>query len=204
MLAVEYLIAYHYYMPYRYAGLKANTIYFHTYNIALEQKSLFRTSDDYRHFIRKLQSAAKNRTDLKVAAFYLDRTSYHLVMEAIEVKAIASFLHRLSVAYVMHFNTKYGAKGKLFAGPYKQRELYNLDEVALTTAALHKAPSLFGVEHETYPWSSYRSYLQGNGQWLYKSLLYEYFQDDNPDEIKAFTDSIRPDIIALHLAGKTI
>lgn len=161
-------------MPYRYTKREGDSQYFYVWNTARAGKSLFRTEQDYRHFVARL-----SRDDMpkscKVIAYCLLRNQYHVVLTERQPGGIAKFMHKLNVAYAMYFNARYDADGKLFAGPYGDRQLQDLDDLAITVAQLHRAPLAFGLTPATYIWSSYRGYIKPQAEWLHKEPLREYF-----------------------------
>ena len=177
-------------MPYRYTKREGGGQYFYIWNTARGGKSLFRTEKDYRHFIGRL-----NRDDMpadcRVMAYCLLRDQYHLVVEELQPGSIAKFMHKLNVAYAMYFNAHYDTTGKLFAGPYSDRQLADLDDVALSVAQLHLAPQALGYSLSVYLWTSYRAYIKSQAKWLHKDPLQQFFKDtDVASAIEHFTPTV--------------
>ena len=172
-------------MPYRFAKRVGNSPYYYVWNSGHTEKTIFRTEQDYRHFVARL---SREDTGCKIISYCLTRNQYHLVLEELEPEGIARFVHKLNVAYAMYYNNKYEVKGKLFAGPYKEVSLPDLEDVAVVSAQLHRAPVYGGHGQDDYIWSSYRGYTRSSAKWLHRLPLTQYFKGaELPTAIRDYT-----------------
>jgi hypothetical protein len=137
-------------------------------------QTLFRSSDDYKHFIRLLKRLVHGGS-LHIICFALLRDSFHLVVREEERGSTAKAIQRLSIAYGIYFNTKYGKSGKVFHGPYKDRLLFADDEIMNAVCLIHAMPAQDYQDIETYQWSSYRRYVKRANTWVDTAFVERYF-----------------------------
>ena len=80
---------------------------------------------DYNNSIRSsLFSVIKQDSPLvSIGAWCLIPNHFHLLIKEIEEGGASLFMQKLSTAYTMYFNIKYGKKGALFSGRYKAKHL---------------------------------------------------------------------------------
>lgn len=177
-------------MPYRYTKRQGGGQYFYVWNTGFAEKTLFRGIPDYRHFIQRLETGAQKTPDCRVIAFCLLRNQYHLVVEEAAPGAIASYMHRLNVAYATYFNSKYQQAGKLFKGPYKDLQLQSDEEMMIQIARIARLPEQLGFDIHKYQWSSLRAYSDDQRIWLHKTPIQRYFATDDNSALRAFVQSV--------------
>lgn len=181
------------FMPYRaskHSGVSG--AYSAVSNRGLGGKVIFRSPEDLTHFTSTLKRLAKQTPAVRVIAFSLLTTSFHLVLFSADTEAISKFMHRLSISYGIYFNARYETSGKVFAGPFKDRQLVGDDQLVQEVCRVHLLPSAEHHDAETYEWSSYRSYLSQQAPWIYKADVASYFRTDNlASALRRMTDSQR-------------
>lgn len=115
--------------------------YYHIYNRGNSKKEIFHDKYDYFHFIKlmficnninNIRIFNENRYGLEIfdrelksiislGAYCLMPNHFHfLITEKIE-GGISKFMQKLSTAYVMYYNKKYGHTGSLFEGKFKSQ-----------------------------------------------------------------------------------
>jgi hypothetical protein len=181
------------FMPYRaskHSGVSG--AYSAVSNRGLGGKVIFRSPEDLTYFTSTLKRLARQTPAVRVIAFSLLTTSFHLALYSADVEAISKFIHRLSISYSIYFNSRYETSGKVFAGPFKDRLLIGDDQLVQEVCRIHLLPSREHHNPETYEWSSYRSYLSGQAPWVYKQDVVAYFRtDDLAKALRHLTDTQR-------------
>lgn len=180
-------------MPYRYKKRVEGSPYYYVSNKGAGGKTLFRTASDYRYFVAKLRSLAKETETIGVVAYSLTRSGIHIVLQEDQTGTLARFMHRLTVSYATYFNSRYEEKGKLFGGSYNEEQLMTPDDLIVRIGELHSLPKLFAINPETYSWSSYADYIKKQADWLHKTPVFSYFKDDEGSTaLRDFTRLLHP------------
>lgn len=182
-------------MPYRYSKRGGGSQFFYVHNSGYNNKSLFRTVEDYNYFVNKLaKHTISYNGDIKVIAYYLSFDSFHLVVQEITVGTLAKMMHKLSVSYSMYFNSHYQDSGKLFKGPYKEEQLATADAAIVKALVLQKMPLRHSVSPASYKWSSLKDFVSGvEDQWLDTSTYLDFFKVEKshlPRCIMDFIDTL--------------
>ena len=127
---------------------------------AAGKEPLFVEEADYLDMIRLLSEVGKKHT-LTVYAFCLMPNHVHLLLSLRE-ESLYDAMRNLFAPYAARFNRKYGRKGHLFGGPYRQSVC--LDDAYLLAASLyiHLNPVRVGLVQDPgkYRWSSGRLYTR--------------------------------------------
>lgn len=189
----------------------ANGIY-HIYNRGVEKRKIFLDEQDYKIFLYYLKSyllPVDQQTkpprgikyldnfslykDIRLFAYCLMPTHFHLMLKQLTEKAIVEFMRRLSNAYVEYFNKKYERVGPLFQGRYKAAHIDEENYFLHLSRYIHLNPlELFEGEKNKfkklreYSYSSYQDYLgQRNSRWIYQEEIMNYFE--NTKDITGFS-----------------
>ena len=124
---------------------------------------------DRESFLKTLAETCR-RTGWQVHAFCLMRNHYHLVVETPLANLVAGMKWLLGT-YTIRFNARHRVCGHLFSGRYKSLHIDETDPYYLRVACdyVHLNPVHAGlvddeVKLESYPWSSYPSYLKSPGK----------------------------------------
>jgi len=159
-------------------------------NAGHSRQVIFRSSDDFDHFTLVMKRALKRSPDVNLLGFCLIPLSFTLLLHENRPGEIARFMHRLSVAYSVYFNSHYGKQGKVFRGPYKDTSLGSEDAVIAALCRIHTLSTSEGSSIETYTWSSYKHYLRQSGPWIDKAFVAHYFASESYlDELRRITQS---------------
>jgi putative transposase len=121
---------------------------------AAGKEPLFLEDEDYLHMLANMKDITKKRS-LDFYAFCLMPTHVHILVSP-RKDGLDEAMRDLFSRYAMMFNRKYGRKGHLFAGPYRQAVC--LDDSYLLAASLyiHMNPERAGLvaDPRLYRWSS--------------------------------------------------
>jgi putative transposase len=93
---------------------------FHVMNRAVQGVTLFERSDDYRHFLRVLAEATRLH-DVRLLAFEVMPTHWHLVVWPGADGGLAAFMKQLTATHAQEWRRRLGSTGRgaVYQGRYK-------------------------------------------------------------------------------------
>lgn len=123
--------------------------YYHVFTRGVEKRPVFRSAHDYDHFMillflsndkKKLQfgnlrkkyggepliqifNGESTEPMVGIEAYALMPNHFHLLLKETEENAISRFMLKLTTAYSMYFNVKYGRTGALVSRPFRSRHI---------------------------------------------------------------------------------
>ena len=175
--------------------------YYHIYNRGVEKRDIFLDKQDYSVFLRflkeyllppehpallKLLGINPRRKpincyeDIKLLSYCLMPNHFHLFVQQKSKDGLKTFMKALSTNYVMYFNSKYDRVGPLFQGTYKAVRIETEPYYVHISRYIHRNPEELLARDQplcTYPYSSYKYYLDGNGpDWLDVSEILKMFR----------------------------
>ncbi len=188
--------------------------YYHVYNRGVDKRTIFQDEQDYvvfLHFLKILLSPSLKQAqsqvlyetqkltgiipvkekpiislanEIKLLAFCLMPNHFHILLQQINQNGLEKFMRRLSIMYVMYFNTKNQRTGRLFQGTYKA-VLIDKDPYFLHISRyIHRNPldlgDIVSSPHNLlqYSYSSYPYYLnQKHADWLDPKPILECFSN---------------------------
>jgi putative transposase len=145
----------------------ADAVY-HVMSRGNARKAIFFDDDDRRRFLRQLDQNLQTY-DVALFGYVLMPNHFHLLIRTRRPN-LARFMQRLNTSYALCFRYKHHAPGHVLQGRYKailvEADAYLLPlsryihlNPLRTTAARRLAPAAHRRLLETYPWSSYRGYV---------------------------------------------
>lgn len=188
--------------------------FYHVYNRGNDKREIFLDEKDFLRFqtllyvcnniatthisnfqntpLKKLYSIPREDNLVYIGAYCLMPNHYHLLIKEKIEGGTSLFMQKLSTAYTMYFNKKYGKTGSLFGGRFKAKHLdsdeylkyqfsyIHLNPVSIIDSSwkdgkitsIKKAKDFLG----TYRYSSYCDYL--NKERLEKVILDKVFFPD--------------------------
>lgn len=89
----------------------------------------------------------------------------------------SSHLGHLFNAYARYFNLKYHRHGSLFEHQFKRKPVENERYLRNAVVYIHKNPEHHGYSDNFrgYPWSSYHSFFEEQGEWIHRDEVLEWF-----------------------------
>ncbi len=118
---------------------------------------LFEDSNDYRHYLRKLESYCID-TEVRVCAYCLMDNHVHLLIKG-DSSAIMLLMKKIGVSYSWYYNKKYDRVGHLFQDRYKSEVIENEAYLLTVFRYILKNPQKAGIcSAAYYPWNSYTYY----------------------------------------------
>jgi putative transposase len=91
--------------------------WYHVFNHGIERRPVFKTSEDFDHFITVV-GLMPSRFGIRVHAYALLSNHYHLLVET-PAANLSQAVQWLNVSYSVWFNRKYRRGGPLFRGRFK-------------------------------------------------------------------------------------
>ena len=102
---------------------------------------------------------------------------FHMLVCIRTESAATKFISSVMTAYTMYFNKKYKRRGPLCENRFKAVIILQDDQLMHITRYIH----LNKADYKTWPWSSYRDYLNENPRnWLEPGLILELFPSKPP------------------------
>ncbi len=131
---------------------------------------------------------------IELMSFVLMPNHFHLELRQKNKKEIESFMRSLVTKYAKYFNKKYGRVGPLFQGRYKAVLIHSTEYLLYLSRYIHRNPQELLVKEqslESYPWSSYPSYLNNiEISWLNKKLIISNFLKNNQFSINLYREFV--------------
>lgn len=126
----------------------------------INRQVIFEENEDRGRFLWCLQHY-KEVSDYTVYGYCLMNNHIHLLIKEGR-ETIAEAMKRIGVSYVSWFNRKYGRCGHLFQDRFKSEAIETDEYFLMVLRYIHQNPIKIGEEQEmeTYPWSSYREYIE--------------------------------------------
>ena len=160
---------------------------YHIIQHGVDQQNIFNYDDDRYNFLKKVEDF-KKEMPFKVYLYVLMDNHYHLTIETSEIN-ISHIMQAINTSYATQFNKKYKRKGHLFYGRFKGI-LVDKDNYLLELSRyIHLNPVKAGIvdDPEDYIWSSYRSYINKELNFLVdKDLILSGFQNSTVDSHKRY------------------
>ncbi|EGO64120.1 transposase [Acetonema longum] len=130
----------------------------------INKQVIFEDEEDNQKFLWYL-AHYKEISQYSIYGYCLMYNHIHLMLQESQ-EPVAHVMKRIGVSYVSWYNRKYGRYGHLFQDRFKS-EAVETDEYFLTVLRyIHQNPLKSGEGTiETYPWSSYRHYVEGS-DWI--------------------------------------
>ena len=177
----------------------ANQQIYHIFNRGVEKRTTFLDKRCYQRFMETMDyyrvknppvrfsykdrpsliNTNKNDSPLvEILSFCLMPNHFHLLLRQVEEKGITTFLNKLSNSYTKYFNTKYKRVGPLFQGSFKAVRIEDDEQLLHVSRYIHLNPYVgYLVKNlRTYPYSSYREFLDLAKGFCKKDVILDYFE----------------------------
>lgn len=140
-----------------YAGLVS-----HITQRATGKEPLFLENNDYL-FMLSLLKEVSDKYNLQIFAFALMTNHVHLLLRQKEAN-LPQAMHNLFNRYARYFNWKYGRKGHVFGGRYRQAACFDDHYLIAASIYIHLNPVRAGIveNYSAYRWTTWRLYCSAN------------------------------------------
>ncbi len=129
---------------------------------ATGKEPLFLEDTDYLFMLGLIKETA-NEYSLRIFAFALMSNHIHLLLRQEEAN-LDRAMQVLFARYALYFNKKYGRKGHVFCGRYRQAACFDDHYLIAASIYIHLNPVRAGIveNYSAYRWTTWRLYCSAN------------------------------------------
>jgi len=155
-------------MP-RTARASVGGLCYHVINRGNARAEIFRKPEDYAAFLTLLRDATE-RVPVRVLAYCLMPTHFHLALWPRRDRDLSRFLHWLLTAHVRRYHQHYQSSGHVWQGRFKAFPIQQDDHLLTVLRYIERNPLRAGLvaRADDWLWSSLRERGRG-GEWLHPS-----------------------------------
>jgi len=183
--------------------------WYHVMSRARLGQAAFPAREDYHSFIDLLKDTTEI-FNMRIAAYYLMTTHYHLLIQTPDAN-LSRCMRHINGVYTQRYNARNGCDGTLFRGRYKSI-LIDADSYLLELVRyIHRNPLRAGIagKLKDYPWSSHNGYISKakKWEWLHKNYILDMFSKDTSLQIisyKRFISTQEPLELIQHYSKKNM
>lgn len=126
---------------------------FHVMNRGSARRTIFDVREDYRFFLAQAARAVR-RGEIRVVAYALMRTHYHLYVQSLG--GLSEAIKRIQTLYSRRFNRMLKRDGPLFRGRFRSQIVADDTYRCNLVRYIHENPVLAGqaADATAYPWGS--------------------------------------------------
>ena len=151
---------------------------YHVYNRVIGKELMFYHDRNYQYFLKKYFQFMSIHLD--TLAYCLLPNHFHLlirVLENADLDAMHNDFRRFFISYSKAINRQEDRKGSLFMKPYKRKKVDSNEYLGNITAYIHLNPWLHvkSQDYQSYPWSSFQSYLSRQDKRIEATTLLNWF-----------------------------
>jgi len=162
--------------------------WYHVMNRGRRGEAIFITDEDRGIFLELLKEVVE-QWNVKVAAYCLLTTHYHLLVQTPDAN-VSRCMRHINGVYTQRFNRVHRSDGQLFRGRYKSI-LIDADSYLLAVLRyIHRNPLRAGlVENlDAYHWSSHGGYVSGAKEWdwLYRDMVFSLLTEDRSRWLRVY------------------
>ena len=133
---------------------------YHVILRGINRQDIFEEDGDKDRFIKTIKYY-KSISKYKIFAYCLMSNHIHLLIKE-ETEAISLFMQRISVSYVLWYNSKYERCGHFFQERFKSEPIENDNYFFTVLRYIHQNPLKAGLVKKVadWKWSSYNEYFE--------------------------------------------
>ncbi len=175
-----------------------NGQYYHVYNRGTEKRPIFNNRADYNRFMKtmhyyqlegpkpklsnffkyKLFEPNYNKKIVDITSYCLMPNHFHFLLKQLRDGGITEFVSKLSNSYTKCFNVKNKRIGPLFQGEFKSVIVQSDEQLLHVSRYIHLNPlvSYLVKDLDSYEWSSYLEYINGDKGLCAKEDILSFFK----------------------------
>jgi len=162
--------------------------WYHVMNRGRRGEAIFITDEDRGIFVDLLKESVE-QWNVKVAAYCLLTTHYHLLVQTPDAN-VSRCMRHINGVYTQRFNREHRSDGQLFRGRYKAI-LIDADSYLLEVLRyIHRNPLRAGLVEklDAYPWSSHGGYVSGGKEWdwLHMDMVFSLLTEDRSRRLRVY------------------
>ena len=162
--------------------------WYHVMNRGRRGEAIFTTDEDRGIFVDLLKESVE-LWNIKVAAYCLLSTHYHLLVQTPDAN-LSRCMRHINGVYTQRFNREHTSDGQLFRGRYKAIVIDADSYLLEVLRYIHRNPLRAGlVENlDEYPWSSHRGYVSSAKEWdwLYTDMAFSLLTEDRSRRMRVY------------------
>lgn len=138
------------------------SLIYHIYNRSHERISIFRSEDDFCHFMNLLKEYSA-KFIMKIYNWVIMSNHFHLLLELAEPELVSKFMAGLAKAYSRYHHKTYSASGYLWQGRFKLQPVQKENYLIACGRYIERNPVRANMVNQAYeyPYSSARFYCLG-------------------------------------------
>jgi REP element-mobilizing transposase RayT len=148
-----------------------------------ERREIYQSQSDYNKFKAFLKEA-QDKYSFILHCFVLMSNHYHLLIETPGAN-LSKIMHFINSSYTTYFNISQKRSGHLFQGRYKACLVEHDNYLLELSRYLHLNPVRAKIVErpEEYPYSSYRSYVQEDGEDIVcRDFIWKMIAENKPED----------------------
>jgi REP element-mobilizing transposase RayT len=180
--------------------------FYHIYNKAVRNDTLFYDERNYRYFLNKFH--LYTREVLSVYSFCLLNNHFHFLIkidENINSQTVSEQLRKFFISYSKSFNKQQNRKGTLFEKHLKRVRIDSEEQLLWTIYYIHRNPVHHGItqNYQRYRWSSYPVILSKKETNLKRKEVLSLFSGKE-EFIEFHQRNIREDVLSKKISFQEI
>ncbi len=188
-----------------------NGEFYHIYNRGSEKRDIFTQAWDYKRFQKtfyyyqflgpKPSFSKFTKSDLnlfkpdptkkivEIICYCLMPNHFHFLIRQLKDNGISIFISQLTNSYTKYFNTKYHRVGALLQGTFKATHIETDEQLVHVSRYIHLNPIVSGLVKNlnTYQWSSYLEYINGQPFYSFPQEILNFFS--SPIKYQEFVEA---------------
>lgn len=146
----------------------------HIYQRGSNGAAVFADPTDFLVFLDLVREHTR-ATGVRIHAFGVLNTHYHLLATPDKPDAISQAMHRIDGAYARHFNRTRSRYGPVWSGRYRAKVIHSERYWLTVLRYIELNPVAAGIVEcaGNYPWSSFRVHATGEATWLADHPVYD-------------------------------
>ncbi|TAM38227.1 hypothetical protein EPN54_04500 [bacterium] len=166
---------------------------YHAFNRSNARIPIFRTQNDYGHFIRLLKDY-RNQFAIKLYHWVIMNNHYHILFEIETPENTSKFMAGLARAYTHYHHKTYHGSGFLWQGRFKLQPVQKEKYLIICGRYIERNPVQANVvlEAQNYPYSSSRFYCSGFHDGItFEDPLYKDFGNESNTRQEKYKEFLR-------------
>lgn len=170
-----------------------------TYHITARgnnQNKIFYDTKDYMKY-KEIIRDTQLKYPFLLHSYCLMNNHIHLQLETKE-NSISKIMKQIQMNYAIYLNKKYSLVGHVFQGRFGARIILSVNYFLTVNRYIHLNPveANLVAKPESYPWSSYHSYISNeNDPLITTSKTLSYFQNSNLEYYRYFIENPIEEIV---------
>ena len=177
-------------MP-RFSRESIQTTYFHVMTQGINKSYIFEKPEEIKFYIKIMYELLKEH-NLKIIAYCIMNNHAHMLINAVDIKELSKYMHRLNCKYAVYYNKIHNRVGYVFRDRFKTEGIYDEKQYYNCIKYIYDNPVKAGIckKPEEYPYSNYKKVPLEMVDNKYSFIdIEEVVEQNYKDEIKLFLEN---------------